>query len=618
MRNANTILGLIRERGKQGLPVERVYKLLFNKDLYLRAYGKIYRNAGAMTHGVTDETPDGMSLEKIDAIIEALRQERWQWLPARRTYIPKKRGKKRPLGMPVWTDKLVQEVLRLILEAYFEPQFSDHSHGFRPERGCHTALREIYHQWGGTAWFIEGDISQCFDKLDHNMLLNTLSEHIHDGRFIKLMSKLLDAGYLEDWRYHQTLSGVPQGGIVSPILSNILLDKLDKYVEAVLIPKYTKGVRHSNKEYYRLMRQAAQQRKGGNTQTAKHLKRQAQKLPTHDPNDPNYRRLKYVRYADDFLLGFIGPKEEAEEIKQQIGAFLCEELKLELSQTKTLITHARSEAARFLGYEVTILQENRRQTIRHQQNGKKIRSRSINGKSGLRVPKDIRKEKRRHYKQGQKARHRTQLIQESDFTIIQTYQLEYRGIANYYRLAYNMHTLTELEWDMKTSLLKTLAHKHKMSVQKVVKKYEAKLVVNGKKYKAFQAILPRQGKKPLVATWGGIPLTWDIQAPINDQPQRMWNKGRSELEKRLLADMCELCGSTENVQVHHQRAMKDLHKYPGREKPGWVVRMIAMKRKTLLRCHSCHVDIHAGRPLRRPLLDLAEVKSLQKQRMRRY
>jgi len=167
MRTANTIRELIGKRGEKGLPLERVYKLLFNKNLYLQAYGKIYRNKGALTHGVTDETPDGMSLEKIDAIIEALRYERYQWLPVRRTSIPKKNGKKRPLGMPVWSDKLVQEVIRSLLEAYFEPQFSDHSHGFRPKRGCHTALREISHNGRAITGFIEGDIAQCFDKLSH-------------------------------------------------------------------------------------------------------------------------------------------------------------------------------------------------------------------------------------------------------------------------------------------------------------------------------------------------------------------------------------------------------------------------------------------------------------------
>jgi group II intron reverse transcriptase/maturase len=302
MRTADTILGLIRERGKKRLPLERVYKLLFNQDLYLKAYGKIYQNKGAMTHGVTEETPDGMSLEKIDTIIEAIRYERYQWLPARRIYIPKKNGKKRPLGMPVWSDKLVQEVLRSLLEAYFEPQFSDHSHGFRPERGCHTALREIYHTWHGTTWFIEGDISQCFDKLSHELLLDILKKHIHDERFIRFTRELFDAGYMEDWTYNETLSGVPQGGIVSPILSNILLNELDTFVETVLLPKYNKEAkRKPNSEYHKLMKQAWDLRKQGKVEKAEELRKQAQTLPSTETNDPNYRRLKYVRYADDFL-----------------------------------------------------------------------------------------------------------------------------------------------------------------------------------------------------------------------------------------------------------------------------------------------------------------------------
>lgn len=300
MRNAETILGLIRERGKKGLPLERVYKLLFNKDLYLMAYGKIYPNKGAMTHGVTEETPDGMSLKKIDAIIEALRYERYQWLPARRAYIPKKNGKQRPLGMPVWSDKLVQEVLRLILEAYYEPKFSEHSHGFRSERGCHTALREIYRTWKGTTWFIEGDISQCFDKLSHELIIQKLGEDFQDGRFIKLVQELLDAGYMEDWTLTTQTSGVPQGGIASPILANILLDKLDKFVEETLIPKYTKGTRkRANQEYHSLLVQASKERKQGNMVQAEQLRRQAQKLPSINPKDPEYRRLRYVRYADD-------------------------------------------------------------------------------------------------------------------------------------------------------------------------------------------------------------------------------------------------------------------------------------------------------------------------------
>src|SRR5881227_533869 len=203
MRDAATVLEIIRERGKRGLPLERVYRCLFNSDLFLTAYGKIYRNAGAMTPGVTRETVDGMNLGKIEAIIDALRQERYRWTPVRRTYIDKKgSSKKRPLGLPTWSDKLLQEVLRLILEAYYEPQFSDTSHGFRPGRGCHTALRTIQRAWTGTAWFIEGDIKGCFDAIGHAELLAILAERIHDGRFLRLLADLLRAGYLEDWTYH--------------------------------------------------------------------------------------------------------------------------------------------------------------------------------------------------------------------------------------------------------------------------------------------------------------------------------------------------------------------------------------------------------------------------------
>ncbi|HEU4792094.1 MAG TPA: reverse transcriptase/maturase family protein [Nitrolancea sp.] len=235
MQDANTVLRIIRELGEKGCPLDRIYRQLYNRELYLVAYGRLSRNKGAMTPGVTEETVDGMSLRKIDAIIEAVQYERYHWTPVKRVYITKPGStKKRPLGMPTWSDKLLGEVIRLILEAYYEPQFSHCSHGFRPNRGCHTALTEIHDWWRGTAWFIEGDIKGCFDNIDHEVLLSILAERIHDNRFLRLLGNMLKAGYLEDWTYHKTLSGAPQGGVVSPILSNIYLDKLDHYIETVV------------------------------------------------------------------------------------------------------------------------------------------------------------------------------------------------------------------------------------------------------------------------------------------------------------------------------------------------------------------------------------------------
>ncbi len=213
MRDAETVLNIIQERGKRGLPLEDVYRLLYNPTLYLRAYARLYANDGAMTPGSDGETVDGMKLEKIERLIDDLRHERYRWTPVRRVYIPKKNGKLRPLGIPSWTDKLLQEAIRQILEAYYEPQFSPHSHGFRPERGCHTALSEVKNTWTGTKWFVEGDIAQCFDRLDHEVMLAILGEKIHDNRFLRLIRNLLQAGYLEEWRYHETLSGSPQGGV---------------------------------------------------------------------------------------------------------------------------------------------------------------------------------------------------------------------------------------------------------------------------------------------------------------------------------------------------------------------------------------------------------------------
>src|SRR6266567_1048028 len=304
MRLSATVLDMLQDRGKRGVPVTDLYRQLYNPMLYLRAYGRIYANDGAMTAGSTPETADAMTLSTITRIIDDLRHERYRWTPVRRTYVPKKNGKKRALGLPTWTDKLLQEVIRSLLEAYYEPQFSEASHGFRPQRGCHTALSEIRSGWRGMHWFIEGDIKACFDQLNHSVLLDILAEKIHDNRFLRLIRHLLQAGYLEDWRYHATYSGSPQGGVVSPILANIYLDKLDHYIEKELLPAYTQGERRNvNPAYHRIQNRVVSLKKKGKYAQAQQVKRQLRALPARDPNDAHFRRLKYVRYADDTLLG---------------------------------------------------------------------------------------------------------------------------------------------------------------------------------------------------------------------------------------------------------------------------------------------------------------------------
>jgi group II intron reverse transcriptase/maturase len=542
-----------------------------------------------MTRGVTAETADGMSLKKIEGIIEALRFERYRWTPARRTYIPKKNGKLRPLGMPTWSDKLLQEVIRLLLDAYYEPQFSEHSHGFRPKLGCHTALREIYYNWRGTVWFIEGDIRGCFDNLDHPILMSILREKIHDNRFLRLIENLLKAGYLEEWKYHGTLSGSPQGGIVSPILANIYLDRFDKYVEQVLVPMYTRGdERKPNPEYQQLYFRARYLAKTGRLEESRALYKQAQQLPSRLVQDPDYRRLKYVRYADDFLLGFVGTRQEAEEIKQRLGNFLREHLKLELSEEKTLITHARSEKARFLGYNLSVTQDDRKHT-----NGR----RSVNAVVSLRVPPIVIQAKCEPYMKHGQPIHRPELTSHAVFDLVAQYQNVYRGIVNYYMMAHNLRDFSRLQWVMQQSLTRTLSAKLRISVPKIFERFGKTIETDQGPKRVLEVRIDRGKKPPLIARWGGISLARQFDTELLDEiPAPMINM--SELVQRLLAEECELCGSKDDIEVHHIRALKNLQT-PGRaEKPLWVRVMAARHRKTLVLCHECHRAIHEGRPTR--------------------
>lgn len=588
MRNADTTLAIIQERGKRGLHLEDVYRQLYNPDLYLRAYGRIYKNAGAMTEGVTEETVDGMSQRKIEDIIGRLRMERYRWTPVRRIYIPKKNGKLRPLGIPTWSDKLLQEVVRSILEAYYEPQFSEHSHGFRPDRGCHTALREIYVSWNGTKWLIEGDIKGCFDNIDHTVLMSTLREKIQDNRFLILVSNLLEAGYLEQWDYRPTLSGTPQGGIISPLLANIYLDRFDKFVETTLIPEFTCGKqKRANLEYRRLTAKIKSLTNKGATATAiAPLRKELRNLQSKDQFDPNYRRLRYIRYADDFLLGFDGPRAEAETIKDRIGEFLRDHLKLELSQEKTLITHAGTEKARFLGYDISAAQTD-------------IRRRGVSGQMVLRVPADVIESKVSRYTESGEPLARFELCHDSDFSIVARYGAEYRGIVQYYAYAHNRFWLNRLHGAMWKSLFKTLGRKHKTTTRKLIGKFASRRISEtGKIVKCVKVVIEREGKLPLVALFGGISLTPSPMAKIEDvlQDRDRIFFGRNEIMQRFFADVCELCGSKENVEVHHIRKLSDLQKPGRRPRPYYVQVMASRRRKTLVVCQACHNAIHAGSP----------------------
>jgi group II intron reverse transcriptase/maturase len=605
MRNPIIVLNSLSSRAKdKEYRFERLYRNLYNPEFFLKAYGNIYAKEGNMTAGTDGKTIDGMSLDRINRIIESLRNQSYKPAPAKRVYIPKSNGGKRPLGVPSFEDKLVQEVVRNLLEEIYEPIFSNNSHGFRPKRSCHTALLQCKNTFHHTKWFVEGDIKGFFDNIDHSILINLLRKRIKDEKFINLIWKFLKAGYMEDWKYHKTFSGTPQGGIISPILSNIYLNELDGFIEEYKI-LFNKGVkRASNKDYMKISKKIHE------FKTRLHLNwenlsgEDKSKLNNEIENlyssrkdmrrtiqiDSNYRRLQYVRYADDFLIGIIGSKEEAEKVKNDLTQYLKEKLNLELSHEKTLITHNKKKA-RFLGYDIMISQDESLKGGTFK--GQKITRKSAKGKCFLSLPKEkwIRKlisleAVNLSFGHNWKPKHRTYLINLDDLEIISTYNSEIEGLYNYYRLAFNASNLHSFHYVMKFSFLKTMASKYKSSVAKMAQKYRhhTDLAV---KYETKQGTKMR----PFYNKGFRYNLSSSKVISIDEVPQTLIFTGRTSLIQRLIAEKCEWCGA-ENIplEIHHVRKIKDL-----KGKKLWEQYMIARRRKTLALCKECHVDLHAGR-----------------------
>jgi group II intron reverse transcriptase/maturase len=586
-----------QSRGMRGLKLERVYRELYDLDRFQRAYAKLYVNDGAMTPGTTPETVDGMSVDKMERIISTLRDGSFRWKPTKRIYIPKKNGKMRPLGLPTWTDKLVQEVIRSILGPYFEAKFRDSSHGFRPARGCHTALARCKQKFRGANWFIEGDIKGCFDNINHRVLMDILRESIDDERFLRLVMNMLEAGYLEEWTRRETHSGTPQGGVISPLLANIYLHKLDEFVEDVLQPQYTRGkARRINPAYNAHAKAMLKAKADDDAESWHRLKIEQRSIPCSMPRDEKFRRLSYVRYADDFILGFMGPKAEAEDIKSKIKAFLADTLKLELSEEKTLISHATTEPARFLGYDIPVMKDDGKMVAASNSIMGTFNKRSINGIVRLTVPWEKIEAHCRNYTIDGKIRKRMDQMANEDFSIVAWYGIVFRGVAQYYCMAHDRaRKLSKLKYVMQTSMLKTLAAKHKTTVDVMAKKYRAERtdLQTMTPVVAYEVEVLRPGKRSLVATFGGFSLKRQDKEIIEDQISRNRN-GRTEILERLMADKCENCGSTGNCEVHHVRKLADLLKQK-KNRPGWVHMMILRSRKTLVLCQDCHAALHAGR-----------------------
>ena len=571
----------------------RLYRYLLRPDIYYEAYRNLYANSGAATKGVNEDTADGFSEAKINRIIKSLETETYQPKPARRTYIQKANGKMRPLGIPTFTDKLVQEVLRLVLQAVYEPVFLNCSHGFRPNRSCHTALAQAKQEFSGARWFIEGDIKGCFDHIDHTVLVGLVNRKIKDARLIKLLHKFLKAGYMEDWRYHITYSGTPQGGIISPILANIYLHELDKFVMALKAgfdvyeeKKYTpeyNALLSKKKVVQRQIKKAEGEERQRLIEKYREIRKQILTTPAKSHTD---KKIKYIRYADDFLIAVNGRREDCVEIKRKLAEFIGGMLKMELSEEKTLITHS-SGCARFLGYDVRV---RRCAAIKHGGPGNKTK-RTLNNSCELAVPLDdkihkfIFANKIAIQKPDGKLMpvHRSSLLRLTDLEIVSAYNAELRGICNYYGIASNFYKLCYLSYLMEYSCLKTLAAKHKCTISKIVKKFKSGNGEWGIPYETKTGT-----KRCYFAKYS------DCKGKVNPTDTVCnaaveYGYSRTTLEQRLKAKICELCGTTESdcYEIHHVNKLKNL-----KGKQTWEMIMIAKRRKTLVVCKKCHIAIH--------------------------
>jgi group II intron reverse transcriptase/maturase len=597
----------IAKVSRQGRQVNGLFRLMTNPEvLWKQAYANIYSNKGAITKGVNSNTLDGFSEERVNHLIRLLVRGQYCPKPVRRTYIPKKNGKLRPLGIPTGDDKLVHEVVKILLERVYEPVFSDSSHGFRPRKSCHTALRQVCNVWHGTKWIIEFDIKGFFDNINHRKLIELLEKKIDDKRIINIVRKMLKAGYTEDWQFNNTWSGTPQGGVISPVLANIYLHELDMFMENMM-HQFSKAKRRKSNPAYDSLSQMMRinnqklssyrmeleghnpKEKASLLQKRRKIQHKMREIPSVDLFDPDYRRLRYVRYADDFIIGVIGSRNDAEEVMQQVKSFIENELLLEIADEKTCIRSAK-KGVRFLGYDAkiysgeklvkltneygTCVKRTMRQKIQvHIPQEKLLQYASKNGYGDMSAFKPV---------------SRPGLLQRSDLEILLRYNGEMRGLVNYYSLAQGYkNSLSKLIGLAQLSLFATLAHKHNSSIGKIMRQmqlpnkggYGLRVIVNGKPklYRLFRL------KDHTIPN--------SIHSSVDNRPNLQWLKlSRTELVQRINANYCEYCGKQGGyMEVHHIRAMKDVL---GKAQL-WQLMMNSMNRKTMVLCIDCHRELHS-------------------------
>lgn len=547
-----------------------------------------------MTPGIDKTTLDGISLEKtFGTIIEAMRTETFQFNRGKRTYIPKASGSgMRPITIAPPREKIVQEVMRMILDAIFDsekgPTFLESSHGFRRGKGTHSALETIRKNWGGTRWFIEGDIKGCFDNIDHHILMKLLRRRIKDERFLNLIWKALRAGYMEGLKGFDQDIGSPQGSIVSPILANIYLHELDLFVEGLRSNLETEKARQPNPVYRRLQRQKGVAEKKGDITTVALLAQKMRDIPSFDAHDPAFARVRYLRYADDWIIGLVGSNALAIQLKEQIKVFLQEELKLTLSEEKTHIRHAGTEQAKFLGTLISIQGGGNAEAkvVTVTRNGSKFRKRVTGWLPKMKMPVDD-LIKRLHSKgfctvEGEPVG-KVAWVNLTHEDILLRYSATLRGLANYYGFADNYSAITRIQYILQHSAAKTLATKFRLKSRSIVfrkfgRSLKAKTEVSENEVKETHLWLESDFRRKPNRFLGGDP-----PKPLNE----IWIK---RLTRSHLGSSCCICNASNGIQMHHVRHVRKA----GHKPKGFHKVMGLINRKQIPVCLECHGKIHKG------------------------
>lgn len=570
----------------------KLYALLCKEEMLMLAYDNIKSKPGNMTPGILPETLDGMSIEVLRKLIEKLKDESFDFKTSRRIRIPKGSGGTRPITLASPRDKIIQEAIRLILNSIYEPLFLEESHGFRPNRGCHSALKNINQKFQSTVWMIEGDIEKCFDSINHSLLMNLIEKKIRDRRFTRLIWKSLRAGHMETKTIKHNIIGTFQGSIISPILANIFLHELDLFILSIK-KEFDKGD-HSkvSKEYNKLRYEERKLREKGLLEEARNIATLRRKTPYSNFRDEDYKKLAYIRYADDWLIGIKGTKEETTLIKEKVRQFL-QSIKLNLSESKTKITNINDDKVLFLG--TTINRSKHTKYVKtkmikklgsktNETDHKETEEEKDKGLALKRNPRRLRMEapllrikaklREAGFMKENKSYPKFVWMHMSHSQILERYNAIIRGYLNYYSFVNNFGKFAAtIEFILKGSCAKLLAAKFSLKTQaKVFKKFgkqlkdpEKKRELTKIKYNIKLQFLTKLNPN------GVVPALYSYKSPAT-----------------LFHESCAICGSKERIEMHHIRAMKDL-----KPNKSWIDKlMIKAKRKQIPLCRKCHMIKH--------------------------